>query len=135
MKKGFTLLEMLAVLVLLLVVVSIVVPQAVKRTNKAEEDTISANVLSYVKEIETSVVRELGEENGVDLVGLYQVSNGVLTKDDTNYPVNLSGTLPNSGSVTINENGKVTDAILNYEHHQAVYDGKEVTVTYIENES
>ena len=58
MKKGFTLLEMLAVLVLLLVVVSIVVPEAVKRTNKAEEDTISANVLSYVKEIETSVVNQ-----------------------------------------------------------------------------
>ena len=132
MKKGFTLLEMLAVLFLLITISAIVVPEAVKRTNKAEEDTVSANVLNYIKEVETSVVNEIGKENGVDLEGTFQVTNGSLTNETVNYSINLKGSLPNSGTLTIAPNGKVSSADLTYKQFQAIYDGKNLEITQID---
>ena len=132
MKKGFTLLEMLAVLVLLLIVSAIVVPTTIKRTNKAEEDTITTNVLSYIKEVETAVVKEIGKDDGVNLEGLYQVNNGTLSNETTNYPISLQGSLPDSGTITINGSGKVIDANLFYKKFQVIYDGQNVSITHVE---
>ncbi len=132
MKKGFTLIEMLAVLFLLLILSAIVVPEAVKRTNKAEEDTISANVLNYIKEVETSVVNEIGKDDGVNLEGTFQVNDGILTNETISYPINLKGDLPSSGTIIIATNGKVSSANLIYKQFQTVYDGHNIEITHID---
>lgn len=129
MKKGFTMLEMLAVIVLLGVISAIVVPEAIKRTSQAEANTISSNMLSYIKEVETSVVKEMGKPNGFDLVGTYTVTKNKMIGSKGEYTVVLSGKLPESGKLEISDRGKVITATFKYGDCQGVYNGQKVAVT------
>ena len=103
-KKGFTLVELLAVIVILAIVALILVPMTINMINDSKEGAQEINVDLYKKAAEQSIVaaqiknKELTFNNCV-------IDNTELTCDGTLIQVKVDGTKPESGSIVF-QNGK-----------------------------
>ena len=105
-KKGFTLIELLAVIVVLAIIALIATPIVMNVINKANEGAAERSADNYLKAVDTLIATE--KLDGTPLVdGEYEIdTNGKLTKDGKEYEVEVSGTKPVGGTITI-ENGQV----------------------------
>ena len=119
MKKGFTLVELLAVIVILGVIALITVPIVTRTINSSKTETYEVSVRNYIRAIESSLyTNEMDMDKPVVADGTYQVNsagNICLNGDCTKIlEVPFEGEHPISGNITI-ENNKVTNiSNLNY---------------------
>jgi len=113
MKKGFTIVELLAVMVLLSIIALITVPVVLKTIDKAENRTLEVSANLYLKAVEKVIV-----EKNEDLEIIFSPEtckvndNGNITCDDEEeIIIKTSGDRPNSGEITF-EDGFITGASL-----------------------
>jgi len=121
-KKGFTLLELLAVIVILALIALIAVPIILNVINDSKEASTKVGVTNYMNTLE----KELSYEN---LKEEKNLSGKYIIQEDGSYQINgttkklaIKGKLPNKGTVCINEKGIV-------ESYSVVIDGYVVTNT------
>ena len=114
-KKGFTLVEILAVLVVLLVIVLIAVNIINSRIKEAKKNSVEVNANNYIKAV--NGVAALSQNIGEDMEsGTYQVRD--LNKSD----IKLSGDKPRKGFLVLS-NYEVTYGCLMYEDYSAIITG------------
>ena len=112
-KNAFTLIELLAVIVVLAIIALIATPIVMNTIKKSKKGAAERSADSYVKQVETAVAEERLSKNEV-LEGEYQItSDGNLCRDksascsdDNKIKIEMSGTKPTSGKIKIT-NGSV----------------------------
>ncbi len=106
-KKGFTLVELLAVIVILAIIALISTPIILGVIETAKKGAAEQSALGYIDAVEKQIVYNQVKENQTPLIdGTYEIGDL-----NSKYGVNVKGTIPNSGSVTI-ENGTVKSLLL-----------------------
>src|SRR5574344_894751 len=108
-KKGFTLLELLAVIVVLAIIALIVTPFVTKAINQAKEGSSKNSAQGILEAADiyygTKILNKDEDFNGVTFTFL----NGNVTKSDNNLPdFTFKGEKPISGTVTMDINGVAT---------------------------
>lgn len=121
MKKGFTLVELLAVIVILSIVAVITIPVIGGVVNTGRESALEKSTNFYIKELETKFSEWV--INGIPLE--HESADGCAIFDvrKLNKVLKLEGTIPESGTVKISNDysssnyyyGYVIEATLNYE--------------------
>lgn len=117
-RQGFTLLELLAVIVVLAVIALIATPLIMKIIESSRKSAVESSAIGYIDAIEKQImVNTMDDDTAND------IPNGTHTVStlNTTYGVKVKGTSPDSGSVTI-ANSKVESATL-------VINGYNVTCT------
>ena len=117
-KKGFTLVELLAVIVILGIIMSIATPIIIKVINDSKKETYKLSMSGYVRAVEEQIT--------------VNKAKGKITKNGNynikNFEVGYSGQMADKGNFSIN-NELVNSAQLCFDTYLVKYDGKEVTLT------
>ena len=117
-KKGFTLVELLAIIVILGIIMSIATPIIIKIINDSRKETYKLSMSGYVRAVEEQIA--------------VNKAKGKITKNGNynikNFEVGYSGRIADKGSFSIN-NELVISAQLCFDTYLVKYDGKEVTLT------
>jgi type IV pilus assembly protein PilA len=104
MKKGFTLIELMAVIVILGVIALIMVPVTSNMISKAREKSALESAQNYLK--------LLGQELSLGEMEDNSLEDGEYTIDDINETdIVVKGNKPDSGSINITD-GKIGDSVL-----------------------
>lgn len=129
-KRGFTLVELLAIIVILGIIALIATPMTLNVINSVQKGAAERSAGNYIKAIETTVSASLlsGEEIKD---GLYTTDeNGAIVKDDKSYSIDISGNVPEVGSTIFISDGKVVAGdelsgvtIIKISGYQVSYDG------------
>ena len=112
-KNAFTLIELLAVIVVLAIIALIATPIVMNTIKRSKKGAAERSADSYVKQVEVAVAEERLSKNEV-LDGEYQITNdGNLCRDksascsdDKKIKIEMNGTKPTSGKIKIT-NGSV----------------------------
>ena len=119
-KKGFTLIELLAVIVILAIIALITTPIVLNMINSARKSAAKSSALGYIDAIEyNNGFAELDQPGYTMITGTKQVSELSGLK--------FKGKAPESGSVTVDNDGKVTTATLCINDYEVEYTRPEVT--------
>ena len=119
-KKGFTLIELLAVIVILAIIALIAVPIVLNMINSARKSAARSAALGYVDAIEyNNGFADVEQEGYTKITGEKEVSE---------IDVKMKGKKPDSGNVTISNEGKVTHAEMCINGYNVEYNGKDATV-------
>ena len=117
-KKGFTLVELLAIIVILGIIMSIATPIIIKIINDSKKETYKLSMSGYVRAVEEQIA--------------VNKAKGKITKNGNynikDFEVGYSGRIADKGSFSIN-NELVISAQLCFDTYLVKYDGKEVTLT------
>lgn len=115
-KKGFTLVELLAVIAILAILVIIAIPNILKSVEDARKSTAEQSTIGYVRSIESDGI--------VSTMLGGSLKNGAYKVNQLNVKVDGNG--PTYGNVTI-EDGKVVDSLICINNYKvAYYDNKAV---------
>ena len=113
-KQGFTLVELLAVLIILIIIIFLAIIKVRNSSVKTQEDSIKANAISYIK-----VVNNAAAE--VDITTQSPLGDGFLTVSDLeSLNIKVSGTKPDDGYVAMS-NFEVTESCLTYGSYKITY--------------
>lgn len=108
-KKGFTLVELLAVMVVVTVILLIAIPLAEKSISKARLQSYNTSANNYIKSIEKQVAIDYA--NGKDKTlksGRYTIDRSTYYKDEYDiYDLDVKGDTPTGGSICLNDDGKI----------------------------
>lgn len=124
--KGYTLVELLAVIIILSVIILITTPTVLKTVNKARKEANNISVKSYIKAVEQTYIKENINKNFDPNMCEIQ-SNGNLICNDSNEEIKIDaeGSRPTSGTILMYE-GKVLDAsIINFSDKKYLYKDNE----------
>ncbi len=105
-KKGFTLVELLAVIVILAIIALISTPIILGVIEKARIGAAEQSALGYIDAVEKQIVYNQVKENQTEIV-----DKTYTVEELKKLGVSIKGTIPNSGSVTI-KNGTIKNYIL-----------------------
>ena len=120
-KKGFTLVELLAVIVILAIIVIIAITSIGDNVEKTSTKTLTINANKYVAAVNDLATLSIREDVKYES-GTYDIS--MLPQDK----IKLSGTKPDSGFVVLDD-FEVVSACLKYDTFAVIYSGDdEVTV-------
>lgn len=120
-KKGFTLIELMAVVIVLIVVIFIAVNRINESTRKSKEKTLLANAISYVKAADN-----LTNEARLSDPSL---KNGFFSPSDlVTQGLRMSGTKPNDGKILVS-NYEVEYACLIYGKNKVIYSQGEYEIS------
>lgn len=127
-QKGFTLMELLAVIVILAFLFTITIPMVNHILIDSKKKAIENSMLGYIRAIElTSANNTLLKKKS--LTGTYSTHSKAIYQGETKVlEVSFQGQVPEDyGTVTLRK-GKVTKAELVFDGEYVVYDGKEVMI-------
>ena len=104
MKKGFTLVELLAVIVILAILALIATPVVLGIINNTSESAKLRSAEFYLDAVEQSVLRENIDEAGSFIPAECEVvQNGNLSCDGKEIEIEVDGEVPESGTITFAE--------------------------------
>ena len=111
-KNAFTLIELLAVIVVLAIIALIATPIVMNTIKKSKKGAAERSADNYIKQVETAVAEERLSKNEV-LEGEYQITSdgnlcrdkSVSCSDDNKIKIEMSGTKPTSGKIKITNGG------------------------------
>ena len=117
-KNAFTLIELLAVIVVLAIIALIATPIVMNTIKKSQKGAAERSAENYIDAVETAVAEERLSKNEV-LEGEYQITiDGNLCRDksascsdDNKIKIEMSGNKPTSGTVTISNDGVSQDEV------------------------
>ncbi len=127
MKKGFTLVELLAVLVILALMSAIIIPNISSVLNNGKKQVASNSTLDYITAVETYLKVSALEKGKIELPenNTYNTNQETVI-DGVPYPaintlIEVSGDLPSDGTITINDNYTVTNADITIGGYKVIY--------------
>ena len=120
-KNGFTLVELLAVIVILAVLALIATPVVLSIIDDAKESAMLRSAEMYLSGVENAVMRENMNSGGNFRPNECTITNGNMTCGSTNVEVEVDGEVPSTGSGVF-ENGKIKEVTLNYQSGTIVKD-------------
>ena len=120
-KKGFTLIELLAVIVILAIIALIATPIILNMIENAKKGASKDSAYGYIEAIDFQ-----NSMSGIDNKKYKMVGPGE-DLDVTILDVKVKGSKPESGTVTIDNTGRVTSANLCINNYTVTYDGKTAT--------
>lgn len=109
--KGFTLVELLAVIVILAIIALIATPVVLNMIKNARVNSAKVGANNYAKAFEETLVQEIVKGKELS-AGAYSIIGNTYTMDEAHGLVEAKGTLPSSGSICINKKGQVTSYVL-----------------------
>lgn len=123
--KGFTLIELVAVIVLLAVIIIIIVPEVTDVVSKSKKNAIQNNGKSYIdaanQTLDTMKIdKDLLEDNIYTIKG-----NELYLGEDKKVVIDYKGEHLNGGEVYI-RNNQIFKACLKIDEKEAAYNGEEV---------
>ncbi len=110
MKNGFTLVELLAVIVVLAIISLIAIPQVLQLIEKSRIKSIEISVSEYIRAVNTSIMNEEMNNNVSDGLYIINDSGKVLKLNDKKINVEYKGKGLESGGLLV-ENKKVVRII------------------------
>ena len=120
-KRGFTLIELLAVIVILAIIALVATPMVLKLIDNAQRGAARISAISYIKEV--------NRLNTLTIENPFHGEISDITENEWLKNVELSGTMPSSGYLTIDETGTVSTANLCVNKYNVIYENKKATVT------
>lgn len=124
-KKGFTLMELLGVIVVLAVISVVAIPLVLNYIEDAKKDSAKTSAYSYVKGLNTAItnyeLKNKGESYGT---GIFSIS-----ELETRLGTNFKGDKPTEGKVCIGSDEIVTAASLKIRGYVINYDGTKVKLS------
>ena len=142
-RKCFTLIELLAVIVVLAIIALIATPIVMNTIKNAKKGAAERTADNYIKQVETTIAEKKLENNPL-ADGPYTIdSNGNLTGNGLTEPVtiDMNGTKPSGGTLTISNGGvskegttmTVGDYNVRYNQEKNKYEatGKETSSTEV----
>ncbi len=121
MTKGFTLVELLAVIVILAIIALIATPVVLSIIEDTKQSAMLRSAEMYLSGVENAVMRENMNAGGNFRPNDCTISNGTLSCNGTTVEVEVNGEVPNSGTIVF-ENGKIKEVELIYESGTIVKD-------------
>ena len=117
-KKGFTLVELMAVIVVLIIVILIAMNKVRKSKIEAQNNAIKANTLSYIKAI--------NDQAGLGVIGNKVFKSAIFSvKGAENNGVKITGTKPDNALVCV-KNYEVVNACLEYKDSKVTYKNDDI---------
>ena len=120
-EKGFTLVELLAVIVILAIIALIAVPIVLNIIVTAKKGSARISAINYIKEV--------NRLNALTIENQFHGEISDITESEWLKNVELSGTMPSSGYLTIDETGIVSVANLCVNDYNVSYENKKAKVT------
>jgi len=103
--KGFTLVELLAVIILIGLIAVITIPKIKDSLDDSKQKIAEASAVNYSKQIDKLVLEEKMKNNSILLDGDYNIdSNGKIYNEENEYVIDVSGKKPTGGTLTFSEN-------------------------------
>lgn len=129
-KRGFTLMELLAVIVILAIIALIAVPIILNVIDETKKKAIKESANGYLDAVEKAIVLEnIKEKNFND--GTYYIKNGDLYSDDNLetkvLDVKVKGDIPNGSDLNI-EKGRITSCYLTISNYPVTCDANNISV-------
>ena len=118
MKKGFTLVELLAVIIALGIVVGIVVPGITKIMEQSRTKAFEASVKGYIK------AADMDNSDRGGLKNYYSIADGMVTEDKTNENIDVQTGTSENGTLEIDNKGKTNGVIYNNRYCAKIIDSK-----------
>ena len=132
-QKGFTLVELLAVIVILAVIALIATPQVLGMIESARKGAAESSALSYVDSVEKTIVsKTIISSKNIDYDGTYRLNENKLSKNDASLELDLKGDKPDSNAsneVTV-EKGIVKEAYLKFGEYYVTYKNNNNDISY-----
>ena len=129
--KAFTLVELLAVIVILAIIALIATPIVIKVIGTSKEGAAKVSSSNYLKAVETSLMVYL-MDNPIQ-EGIYEIEDGKITNiknSEVEINVEVSGEAPKEGQFYVNENGNIEDYSIKVgEYYITSTDGKNQEIT------
>ena len=99
MNKGLTLIELLAVIVVLGIIALIVVPNVLRIVNNSRKDSAVVSAKGYIESVKASIVQQVGSKK-FKATYCDVIENGNLSCDDDNtYEIYAENKKPASGRI------------------------------------
>ncbi len=144
-KQGFTLVELLAVIVIIAVVALITIPMILNVIEEARKNSYKESARGYVDAIEKRIVKEQLKNTNTDYTGMYSIREEKITKtsetatlipilDTISLTLKIKGTLPDKGNVVIDKKG-VTSGKFYYGDYLVTLNGEKYNVEIVTNGS
>lgn len=103
--NGFTLVELLAVIILIGLIAVITIPKIKDSLDDSKKEIAQASAVNYSKQIDKLVLEEKMKNNSILLDGDYNIdSNGNIYNEENEYVIDVSGKKPTGGTITFSEN-------------------------------
>ena len=118
MKRGFTLVELLAVIIALGIVVGIAVPGITKIMEKSRIKAFEASVKGYIK------AADMDNSDRGGLKNYYSITEGIVTEEKTNENIDVQTGTSENGSMEIDNKGKVNGSIYNNRYCAKIIDSR-----------
>lgn len=133
MKKGFTVVELLAVIVVIAILTLIAVPELVKVISSSKDSSKIETVKNYVKALEEKVVAEQFDKASLKN-GCYIVEDGIINRkgnfSDPEYAKiipDAHGSMPEEGWVIMEDDSVIKGQFL-VDNVVIKYDGKDANI-------
>lgn len=111
-KKAFTLVELLAVIIIIGVISVITIPKIQQTLEKTKKDIVKTSANGYIRTIEEYLLNEKMNLKKTNLNGTYNInSDGVLYNSDQEYNIQIKGKKPINGTLTYNKNELVSGCL------------------------
>ena len=118
MKRGFTLVELLAVIIALGIIVGIAVPGITKIMEKSKLKAFEASVKGYIK------AADMDNSDRGGLKNYYSIADGIVTEEKTNENIDVQTGTSENGSIEIDNKGKVNGSIYNNRYCAKIIDSR-----------
>lgn len=129
--KGFTLVELLAVIVIIGIIALITIPKIKDSINNSKKHIAEASASNYARTIDQYVLHEESNKNVIDLDGQYSVDEqGNLNGLGNTYELDYTGKKPTSGTLTYQDNKLLSGCLVingyevEYQNDKFTSDGK-----------
>lgn len=129
-KRGFTLVELLAVIIVLAVIALIATPMILNVITEAKKGAAKESAHAYIKAVDNSLVAYMLKNNVSYEYGKYEVKEDGSISDDLN--IGIKGYKPSSGTICIGSDRTVTKASLKINDYVVNYDGEKVSLVNID---
>ena len=121
MKKGFTFVELLAVIIILVVIALITTPIIVNIIETSRKGTATTSTLGYIRAVEKYYLDNLGSNKALETGTDLEVTG-------LNGKFKTTGQLPTDGTLRIDEDGLVEKATLCVGNYYISYDGADAVI-------